>query len=290
MKSNPRLGFAGDDFTNNKDQDASKSSSSRKQFAETPKFSSRTSKSSYVAEIDNSFAQQTCNPIRLPVESSSIESIDHTSQPEQHKEGKVPLEPDKSTQDIHEDLLPSTKRQRIEDPDRTTSRRFVFTPLVQSHLQTSTPANSEVDAPTTSNRPIFRLPVSVHPEPTEPLPDAFSPHRRHQRFLPGGMAAEVQQWIVEAAQSVGQHRQSSAGANLLQAIVLETGGPNNTGMILAKATAGNQRIRLLLAGSGKNRNASSIKQGDVLTIKAPSWNIELEGEPWIIGVDWCVQR
>lgn len=285
MKPKSRLGFAGDDFTNNEDQDASKSSSSCKQFAETPKFFSRTLKSSYAAEIDNSFAQQTSNSPRLAVEANCIESIDHTSQQEQRKEGDAPLEPGES-----EHLLPSAKRQRIEDPDRATSRRFVFAPLVPSYLQTSTPADSEVDTPTTSGRPIFRLPVSVHPEPTDPLPDAFSPHRRRQRFLPGGLAAEVQQWIVEAAQSVGQHRQSTVGADLLQAIVLETSGHSSTGMILAKAATGNQRVRLLLTGNGKNQGASGIKQGDVLAVKAPSWNIELQGELWIIGVDWCVRR
>jgi len=199
-------------------------------------------------------------------------------------------EPDESAQHVHEDLLPSTKRQRIEDADRSTSRRFVFAPLVPPHLQASTPANSEADASTAPSRPIFRLPVSVHPEPAEPLPDAFSPHRRRQRFLPGGMAAEVQQWIVETTQSVGQHRRSTTGADLLQAIVLESSGPSSTGMVLAKAAAGNRRVRLLLAGSGKIQSASSIKQGDVLAIKAPSWNIELEGVPWMIGIDWRILR
>jgi hypothetical protein len=278
VKPKSRLGFAGDDFAN-KDQDGSNSSSSRKQFAETPKFSS---KSSYVPEIDN-----TAHPDRLP---SSIESINDASQQEQHKEGEMLLEPDESAQHIHEDLPPSTKRQRIEDPDRATSRRYAFAPLVPSHLQTSTPANSEADVSITPSRPIFRLPVTVHPEPSEPLPDAFSPHRRRQRFLPGGMAAQVQQWIVEAAQSVGKHSQSTAGADPLQAVVLESSGSSGTGMVLAKATAGNQRVRLLLAGSGKNQSASSIKQSDVLAVKAPSWNIELEGEPWIVGVDWCILR
>ena len=221
---------------------------------------------------------------------SSIESIDHTSQPKQHKEGEVPLEPEESAQYVHEDLIPSAKRQRIEDTDRATSRRFVFAPLVPSHIKTSTPTNSEIDAPTTSSRPIFRLPVSVHSDSAEPLPDAFSPHRRRQRFLPGGMAAEVQQWIVEATQSFGQHRQSTTGTDMLQTIVLDTNGTSSRGIILANATAGTKRVRLLLVGSGKIQSTSDVKQGDILIIKAPSWNIELKGESWIIGVDWYVQR
>lgn len=288
MKSKSR--FAGDNSTNSKDQEAPKSSSSRKQFAETPKFSSRTLKSSYAAEIDNSFAQYLGNPSRPLAEASSIESVDYVSQQEQHKQGEAFSEPNESAQYVHEDLLPSTKRQRREDPDRATSRRFVFAPLLSPHLQASTHANSEVDASNTPIRPIFRLPVSANPELAEPLPDAFSPHRRRQRFLPGGMAAEVQQWIVEATQSAGQHRQSTTGADLLQAVVSEISEPSSTGMVLAKATAGNERVRLLLAGSGKNQSAFSIKQGDILAIKAPSWNIELESEQWIIGVDWCVLR
>ena len=286
MKPKSRLGSAGDDFAN-KDQDVSNSYSSHKQFADTPKFSSRTSKSSYAAEIDNSLAKHTAHPDRLL---SSVESIDDTSQQEQRKEGEVLLEPDELAQHVHEDLPPSTKRQRTEDPDRATSRRHVFTPLVPPHLQASTPANSEADASIPPNRPIFRLPVSTHPEPSEPLPDVFSPHRRRQRFLPGGMAAQVQQWIVEVAQSVGKHSQSTTGADPLQAVVLESSGSSSTGMVLIKATAGNQRVRLLLAGSGRNQSTSGIKQGDVLAVKAPSWNIELEGEPWIVGVDWCILR
>jgi len=286
VKPKSRLG----DVFDNEDQDASKSSSSSKQFVETPKFSSRSSRSGHAAKIDNSFAQQTANPIRLHVEVSSVESIDDASQQEQHNENEMILELYEPAQHVHDDSIPPTKRQRIEDPDRTTPRRFIFAPLVPSDLQTSTTTNSVADASSTLGRPVFRLPISVLPEPSEPLPDAFSPHRRRQRFLPGGMAAEVQQWVVEAAQSVGQRRQPTTGAGMLQAIVLESSEYGTSVMTLVRATAGSQTVRLLLAGSGKNQSGANVKQGDVLAIKAPSWNLELEGEQWIVGVDWCILR
>lgn len=104
------------------------------------------------------------------------------------------------------------------------------------------------------------------------------------------MAAEVQQWVVEAAQSVGQRRQPTTGAGMLQAIVLESSEYGTSVMTLVRATAGSQTVRLLLAGSGKNQSGANVKQGDVLAIKAPSWNLELEGEQWIVGVDWCILR
>lgn len=48
--------------------------------------------------------------------------------------------------------------------------------------------------------------------------------------------------------------------------------------------------RLLLAGQGGVRGAAGVKVrvGDVVGVKAPTWDIDVGGEKWVVGVEWMV--
>lgn len=48
--------------------------------------------------------------------------------------------------------------------------------------------------------------------------------------------------------------------------------------------------RLLLAGQGGVRGAAGVKVrvGDVVGVKAPTWDIHVGGEKWVVGVEWVV--
>lgn len=49
-------------------------------------------------------------------------------------------------------------------------------------------------------------------------------------------------------------------------------------------------VKVLLAGQGGTRFASGvrIKVGGIIGIRAPTWDVDLGGEKWIVGVDWVV--
>ncbi|KZM24076.1 uncharacterized protein EKO05_0010286 [Ascochyta rabiei] len=81
--------------------------------------------------------------------------------------------------------------------------RFRFPPPAPtplSALHASTTATATTAPPP---RPHFLLPARpTSPEtPPAPLPELFSPSRKTQKYLPTGLAATVQRWIIEAAQT-----------------------------------------------------------------------------------------
>lgn len=40
--------------------------------------------------------------------------------------------------------------------------------------------------------------------------------------------------------------------------------------------------------AGKGRRDGSIEVGCVIGVKEPSWEVEIEGEKWRVGVEWSV--
>jgi hypothetical protein len=49
-------------------------------------------------------------------------------------------------------------------------------------------------------------------------------------------------------------------------------------------------VSILLAAMGGNRGAANVlvEAGCLLGIKAPVWNVDVNGETWTVGVDWAV--
>jgi hypothetical protein len=59
----------------------------------------------------------------------------------------------------------------------------------------------------------------------------------------------------------------------------------------ASSTAGeDEGLRVLLAGQGGARGSGGVKVrvGDVVGIRAPTWDIDVGEEKWMVGVDWAV--
>lgn len=51
-----------------------------------------------------------------------------------------------------------------------------------------------------------------------------------------------------------------------------------------------REMRVLLAGQGGARGAAGvkIKIGGIVGLRAPMWDVDVEGEKWLVGVDWVV--
>lgn len=49
-------------------------------------------------------------------------------------------------------------------------------------------------------------------------------------------------------------------------------------------------VKVLLAGQGGARGSSGVrlKEGSVVGIRVPMWDVDVGGEKWVVGVDWVV--
>jgi hypothetical protein len=138
---------------------------------------------------------------------------------------------------------------------------------------------------------------------TDPLPEQFSPHRRGQKYVAGGLAAEVRDWLV----NIESARPSNSTTNkdspwLLKLMIDAISGGGRAGMTLVRGhqvlSADLDRvidslgvICVILAGEGTGNGLqkhSKVEVGKVVGIKGPLWDVVIEGDKWGVGVDWKV--
>ncbi|KAF2186174.1 hypothetical protein K469DRAFT_573773 [Zopfia rhizophila CBS 207.26] len=225
------------------------------------------------------------------------------------------------TSPSHPILLPQTPAPA----PATSSHRFLVpvprTPApfsnVSSTIAATTPAPS---------RPHFILPpqTTSPPQSAHPLPETFSPRKAGQKYVPGGLASTLQTWILDAA-NTGYAAQNShtvvwgrgkedgvkmrlkvedmwsgnAGSRGVSIDEVEcypggvvfARGDIEVGSYNASRVAGSGGdVRALLAGNGGVRSAgvTRVREGAVVGIKAPLWDVDIQGEKWAVGVDWVM--
>ncbi|KAI4112526.1 MAG: hypothetical protein LQ345_006335 [Seirophora villosa] len=157
----------------------------------------------------------------------------------------------------------------------TTPRtRFILSPLSSSPtLQT--------------HRPPLTLPRASSPEPPQPpaINALFSPRRRGRRFLPGGMAAGVRDWVLEVAAAHTSTVQKDEGREKeewdqwVKVLHTEKGGL----CVLAVEDQG-EGVRWMFVGKGEG----VMKRGAVVGVRGPVWEVEVQGKVWKVGVEWGV--
>lgn len=136
-------------------------------------------------------------------------------------------------------------------------------------------------------RPAF-LPSSLAPSARpEPLPEAFSPHRRGEKFVPGGMAATLQQWIIETGQNAAQSRRGQGylrGEDYVVRCTVASVRGRAPCMVRGIQSDGTE-VNLLLVADSKQ---ITVAVGNDLGVRAPVWDVQLEDCSWTVGVDWKV--
>ncbi|KAF2842055.1 hypothetical protein M501DRAFT_988323 [Patellaria atrata CBS 101060] len=150
-------------------------------------------------------------------------------------------------------------------------------PLIQG-LRNGTPTTASTP------KPSFLKPSIRDSTTSTPLPDSFSPHRRGQKFVPGGMAATVGQWIVEVGHTATTQKRGSNTVNehgLIGRIRVKSGEISPT----ENENTRLREINVVLVGKGRS-GRNIVQEGDVVGIWAPSWDIEIKSQRWAIGVDW----
>ncbi|WPB03688.1 uncharacterized protein RHO25_008332 [Cercospora beticola] len=283
------------------------------QFAPTPRFSSgRPVSSFHAASNEPSVQQDFAQALRTPAKAAD-EVVDPASQGHAGDDGMLDREEEAAvptTEGGHEqrqwtqDLPHSPKRRRIDDlsasfqaaldtPARSTMFKHPTTPASalragpQQFSRASSIASSSADDSTTARRPAFLRSSLAPPENFEPVPEAFSPHRRGEKFVPGGMAATLQQWVIEAGQAAAHSRRGQGylqGENYVHRVKVASVAGH--GPILVEGVHQDEsEARILLIMDGK-RNSRNVSPDSIVGIRAPCWEVELDERSWIVGVDW----
>lgn len=147
--------------------------------------------------------------------------------------------------------------------------------------------------------PRFRPPDPSEQSHIDPLPEQFSPHRRGQKYLAGGLAAEVRDWLVNLEAAVPATVQRRDVPWVVRVEVDEVSGGGRAGIAMVKGRQMHsdgminslRTIKVILAGEGAGnglQRGSMVEAGKTIGIKAPVWEIVLEGEKWGVGVEWKV--
>jgi hypothetical protein len=179
---------------------------------------------------------------------------------------------------------------------------------------TSTLAPPAASQPSTPKQATFLKPPRFRPpDPSEivqaasdPLPEQFSPHRRGQNYVPGGLAAQVRDWLVNIKSTIPSKEVGKRPdeAWLVRIVVDDVSGSSRVGMTLVKGRQIHSmdgegvelvdrvgEVRVILAGGGGGtgfQKGSKLEIGKRIGIKGPVWEVVIEGTKWGVGVDWKV--
>jgi len=141
---------------------------------------------------------------------------------------------------------------------------------------------SDPPGSTHANRPVFILPDSPEERHKVELPAIFSPHRKSQRFVPGGLADSMRTHIMEAfsEQHRGSNQASHGGARLRVSACRNT---SQASLIHGLSDSGSEEHVMLI---GHKRRP---EVGDMVLIQGASWEVEVQERTWAVFLDWKIE-
>lgn len=173
----------------------------------------------------------------------------------------------------------------IEEDDHEAIPYNAFNPYVRPRFVLPTPRPTET--PSIPSRPPLILPPRS-PSPTLVNPAFFSPHRRGQKYVPGGLASSVRDWIVETSQQAHNRAHARRGEEEFWDMRFRIGGCRvgnpNEGMMLVQET--NEAKRWALVGKG--RGETRVEVGCMVGIREPTWEVLVGHELYLVAIEWKV--
>ena len=196
---------------------------------------------------------------------------------------------------------PSNPQARTATVQPSSRPRFQFATLAVPQSSV-TPSTADLAYP---SRPSFILPTS----PTNPhsdhdpsnLPIIFSPHRKGQRFVPGGMAATARDWIVGISGPPSRtERDARRYVSNYHVHDVREGGRGWSMVSSLNANSEQEGASIeyekwIFVGSGISdaggrytATSNMPKPGLLIGIKEPIWDVDVPGEKWRVCIWWDV--
>lgn len=182
--------------------------------------------------------------------------------------------------------------------DRLLVQSPINSPKPQSPQLPQLPEEQSIRHPTFRNAPRFKTTEAADGAQQRPLPDAFSPQRRGVKYVPGGLAAEVRDWLVQvkgaseydrpAGSSIGvtvDEVRSGVGMHIITA--RRAGGEAETE---AEAEGEGIPAKAILAGLGRTTGLGgrgAVERGALVSMSQPMWDITLDDlDHFAVACDW----
>lgn len=157
--------------------------------------------------------------------------------------------------------------------------------------------------PTFHSAPRFKTtePATRDAQKRPPLPDAFSPQRRGAKYVPGGLAAEVRDWLVQV-KGVSEYDRP-AGASVQ--VTVDAARAGNGMWIVAsrhhyqqqtegsgggESREGGHPAKVILAGDGRIAGLggrSAVGESGTVAMHQPMWDVTLgDLGQFAVACDW----
>ncbi|KAG8168977.1 hypothetical protein KVR01_001726 [Diaporthe batatas] len=227
-----------------------------------------------------------------------------TTRPAKRRRVSVSPEIDPSPEDGKQDVLMEDDEQvqvasspTLDDRIAVESSFDLEGPAANSQPQSPQAPDEQIPRhPTFQNAPRFKtaeIAAEVH---QRPLPEAFSPQRRGAKYVAGGLAAEVRDWLVQIKGSSEYDRPAGSSIDM---VVDEAMSAPSLHVIAARrldSGSGDENIatKVILAGDGRVtelRGTSTVKPGSKVSMSQPMWDITLDDIGQIaVACDWETAR
>lgn len=155
------------------------------------------------------------------------------------------------------------------------------------------PAEPSTRHPTFHKAPRFKVAEVAEGAQRGLLPDAFSPQRRGARYVPGGLATELREWLVQVK---GASEYDRPARSTVEAVVDEAKSGNGMWLVAAheKDEAGRPHegdvSKVLLAGDGRMvglGGKNMVRPGTTVSFHQPMWDIKLNDlGQFAVACDW----
>lgn len=146
--------------------------------------------------------------------------------------------------------------------------------------------------PTFQNAPRFKAADITTEVQQRPLPEAFSPQRRGAKYVAGGLAAEVRDWLVQVKGASEYDRPAGSSIDVVVDEAMSAPGMHVIAARQLDTAVEDESIpgKVILAGDGRVtglRGRSAVKCGGVVSMSQPMWDITLDGlGHFAVACDW----
>lgn len=206
-----------------------------------------------------------------------------------------------SEDDFHEPMVLDDGSTEVDDSQMSETHHDSISPskLRPAFVRSPSPVELPTRQPTFLSAPRFKTSEALEAGPDHPpLPEAFSPQRRGAKYVTGGLAAEVRDWLVQVKGASEYDRPTGESVRLIVDQVrpsyhgrMCTISGNEVGGTQGQNGNGESKpARVILAGDGRIaglRGRTVVSEGGTISMYQPMWDINLKDlGRFAVACDW----